>query len=279
MSTDLEAKMDYLPRIIQEFLSVDWINHLFHNFNLEHKNVPEYKFEQYLYSHSHKIGPKDIGSLSAKSLTLSLSEYFNTFSITILVENLELFEEIEKYCANTEFSQEDSFWIIGSREKSYAYLHNDFITTVRIAKMTEEIVRVSVAHTIIGNTYRKNIERRMILIGKLNFSNKKITPKIKDTEIRTQKEIDSINKWKNIRVVHLLQSIENEKNRSIMDRFEISIDVDDKSIRSIYVTEDQLKEIRRIYKDENALIRVEGEFEMFDDYQVVLKSIDSLKVL
>jgi len=267
-----------LPRIITELLSEDWLNHLFINFDLMHPNTPKYDFEQGLYYHSCKFKPYEFEKYSGKIISIHLSKYFKSFSITIGTNSTYIFDKIEEYCTNEAFTQENSFSIKGKRKKSYFYIGDKHLSSARVAKMTEDYTRIEIHHTTIDKTPKQNIEVNLSINGEFRISNKRIATKFNDYSECSKEELDSINKWKNVKHSIRLQKVRARMDNWIENLFECWVEEPEQKFRAIFISaehKEQMEKIMNVAK--SPFLKLKGKFKMNGDYTAILTKLDSIE--
>lgn len=268
-----------LPKIISELYSIDWLEHLFDNFNLDHLNTPKFKFRQAEYSHRHELDQYDFKTYQGKDINIQLSEYFKSFSLTIGTNSTSIFDNIEEYCTNENFTQEKSFRIKGKREKTYWYIGDKLVTYAIIGKMTSTYTRIVIWHQTIDKTPKNNIKFELTLNGEFHISKTKKVTKFYDYSDCSPEELESINKWKNVKLSIELQKIQARMENWIDNLYECSVDEPTKRIRAIYLSEEKMQKIQSVidaFKTKNLILT--GEFKMYEDYTAILNEIHSVKI-
>jgi hypothetical protein len=263
-----------LPRIIVELQSEDWLNHLFNNFDLNHRNTPKYSTEQGLYYHSCKFKSYEFKTYKGKDITIESSRYFKSFGITIGTNSTDIFDNIEEFCTNEIYTQERSFMIKGSREKSYFYIGDKLLSSARIGKMTDDYTRIAISHTTIDKTPKQNIEVDLSINAEFKISKERIISKFNDYSGCSKQELDSINKWKNVELSIRLQKVKARMESWIENLFECWVDEPEKNIRAIYLTDDQKLQIEKF---ESPFLKLKGKFKMYSDYTAILIKLDNIE--
>jgi len=267
-----------LPRIISELISIDWIGHLFYNFNLDHTNTPEYELHQSDYSHACKFQQYDLKSYTANYINISTSKYFKSLCITIGTEAPFIFDGIEEYCTNESFTQKESFKIKGKREKTYCYIEQEYISHVRITKFSENNSRVIIWYETIEKTPKQNIEFELSISGELKISQTKNTSKFYNYSEFSKEELKSLNQWKNVELSKKMQHIQTKMESWIENLYECRIDDSKKKIKSIYLNEQQKSEVEKfILENKSSLLNIKGKFKMFRDYDAILCEIENIE--
>jgi hypothetical protein len=267
-----------LPRIISDISSIDWMGHLFKEFTLSHQNTPKYEFYQGEYYHTCNIKPYDFKVYKGKDVSITVSKYFKFFSMTIGTEATYIFDRIKEFCSNETFTHEESFNIIGSREKSYYYIGDHHLSSARIAKMTDNYARIVISHTTIDKTPKQNIEFDMSIKGELKFYQSKKTYIAKGYSDYSEAELKEINKWKNVKLKERLAHISTRIDKWRENLYECSVNESEKRIRIIYVNSEQKDEIQNtINVNKSTNILIEGKFKMYTDYTAILTKLTKLK--
>lgn len=266
-----------LPRIISDISSIDWMKHLFNQFSLSHRNTPANEFKQGEYWHTNKFEPYDFKVYKGKDISISVSKYFKSFSLTIGTETICIFDKIEDYCSNESFTHEESFNIIGNSEKSYYYIGDKYLSNARIAKIADNYTRIEIGHSTIEKTPKQNIEFDMSLRADLKFHESKIRRISKSYSKYNEEELKEINKWKNTKLQERLALVSDKMNKWKEGLYECYINGPEKRLRIIYVNAEQKDEMQSVLsKSKSQKIIIEGKFKMFTDYTAIMTKLNKL---
>jgi len=269
------------PKLIDELLSKEWLKILFDKFELNLSSSPKLEFNQGLFSHDLQ-SPLDIEFLTftAKNLRVKESKYFKNFLIEFGTKEMEIFDKPSKYFTNKYHTRRSSWHYSGSRINNFKYILDDVLIGIIVTKQSDQYVGVMISSSTIEKKPKIDIDFELVLEGNFSINSIKKEFIYNDYSHCSKEELLSLEKWKNIEHSKKLQLVQLKMNRWINNLYECYVDEPTKTIRSIYLTQSQVNEIRtQTNKLKNIEMRLFGKFTMFSDYTAILKNIYKLDLI